>query len=106
MSEVVQFEFEGGGSVLVEAREAPAGKSLRRVAHGKEMRQAAEKFEAALELIKPVGNALLAKLRGLAVPANKVTVEFGLKVAGEAKFIIASAGAEANFKITLTWGDS
>jgi len=32
-----------------------------------------------------------------------VEVEFGLKMSAEAGAVVAAAGAEANYKVTLTW---
>jgi len=42
-------------------------------------------------------------LRELAVSPSEIGVEFGIKVSADAKAYIASAGGEANFKVTLIW---
>jgi hypothetical protein len=36
-------------------------------------------------------------------PPDKVEVEFGVKLNADAGVILASAGAEANYTVTLTW---
>ena len=66
--------------------------------------KARETFEAALERIKPVAGTIIAKLRGLSDPPDEAVVEFGLKMSGQAgSVVVASAGNEAHYKVTLTW---
>jgi len=103
---LVEFELEDGGTLLVEVDEpergrgaVPAGRGRRRGEPGK----ADEKFETVLAKIKPVGTALIAKIRELADPPDEVGVEFGLKLNATAGVVVASAATEANFKVSLTW---
>jgi hypothetical protein len=53
--------------------------------------------------IKPAATAIISKLRELNQPPDTIGVEFGIKLSAGAGAILASAGAEANFKVTLTW---
>jgi hypothetical protein len=39
----------------------------------------------------------------LAAKPSKVEVEFGITLTGESSALIAKVGAEAAFKVTLTW---
>lgn len=43
-----------------------------------------------------------------AIGPDEIEVKFGIKVSGQANWIVAKAATEANFEITLTWkhGDS
>jgi hypothetical protein len=104
MNKYVQFTLQGGESVQVEYQDGVVRSGASRGADDT-TQEAARRLEAALGIITPISNAILAGVKGIDTPAESVTVEFGLKVAGEAKFIIASAGTEANFRITLAWGE-
>lgn len=81
---VVGFEYEpvpgfhpaGAGDVLGELRKA---------------------VEPAVDAARVV----LEKVR--AISPDEVEVTFGIKVSGEANWIVAKAATEANFEITLTW---
>jgi hypothetical protein len=103
---LIEFPLEEGGSIVVETDEpAPEGGVVRAAAKpGEVAEQARETFEAALERIKPVAGTLIAKLRGLHDPPDEAVVEFGLKMSGQAgSVVIASVGAEAHYRVTLTW---
>ncbi len=65
--------------------------------------RARQTFEAALEKVKPLAETVIRKLRALHDPPDEVKVEFGLKLNSEVGAILAAAGAEANYKVTLTW---
>ena len=70
---------------------------------GEVIAKAGQTLEAALERIKPAASAIIATISSLPEAPDEVAVEFGLKVTGKAEMIVASAGVEANYKITLTW---
>lgn len=56
-----------------------------------------------MEKVEPMASLIVNKLRNLNEPADEVEVKFGLKLNAEAGAIIALAGAEANYEITLKW---
>ena len=104
MKRLVEFPLEDGSTILVEVDEpeGPGGAvQVRR--DSKTVEKAKQTFEAALDKIKPTANAVISKLRNLYDAPDEVTVEFGLKLSGEAGVVLASAGVEANYKVTLTW---
>ena len=45
----------------------------------------------------------LNQLQGLADSPGEIHVEFAIKLTTDARIIIAKAGAEANFKVSLKW---
>jgi len=51
--------------------------------------------------VTPAATAVINKFNSIGL--EKIEVEFGLKMSASAGVIIASAGMEANFKITLMW---
>ena len=102
MAQYIQFPTADGGTILVEVEE-PEGAVVPAARAGGVPEKARQTFEAAMERIRPVAGTLIAKLRGLHDPPDEVEVEFGLKMSAEAGAVVAAAGAEANYKVTLTW---
>jgi NTP-dependent ternary system trypsin peptidase co-occuring protein len=101
---LVQFPLENGESIVVEVDEVETqGGVVRATRPGEIAVKATETFESALETIKPAAGTIIAKLRSLLEPPDKIDVEFGIKLSADAKAYIASAGVEANYKVTLTW---
>jgi hypothetical protein len=101
---LVEFPLEEGGSILVEVDEPESESGLTRAGRPSEIpAEAGQTFESALERLRPAAGAIIAKLRGLADPPDEVQVEFGLTMSAAAGMVVASASAEANYRVTLTW---
>jgi hypothetical protein len=92
-----------GATVIVEVDETESEAGEERAARPGEIERADRSFQDALERVKPAASALAEKIRSLADPPDETTMEFGIKLTGKAGAVIASAGIEANYKITLTW---
>ena len=103
MKHLVEFPLEGSGSVLVEVDDTQAGRVARGTRPGEVAEKANQTFEAALDKIKPAAQAIITQLRGLNDEPDEVSVEFGIKLSAEAGAFIASAGVEANYKVSLKW---
>ena len=99
MKQLVEYEIKDGNSIVVEVDLPDAG--IERASRSDQIIKAKERFGDALEQIKPVAETVLSKLRNLS--ADEIGVEFGIKLSAKAGVIIASADAEANFTVTLTW---
>jgi deoxyhypusine synthase len=99
MIQVVEFPLEAGGTVLVEV-DVPDTQAAR-IGVSDQIRAAGESFEQSLQVLRPVAKAIMETLRELS--PQEVSAEFGFKMNVEKGVIIAKAGAEANFKVTLTW---
>ena len=54
-----------------------------------------------LEKLRPAIVSAVEHLKSVA--ADSMTVEFGLKVGGEAGLILAKGTAEVNFRVELSW---
>ena len=103
MKRYVEFPLEDGGTILVEVDEPEIG-GTRRVSRDNDVPERAQvTFEEAVGRVRPAAETIIRRLRDLADPPDQVGVEFGLKLSGTAGAIIASAGVEANYKVTLTW---
>jgi hypothetical protein len=101
---LIEFPLEDGGSIVVEVDEPePEGGVVRAARPGEIAAKAGQTFETALDRIRPAAGAIITKLRGLSDPPDEMTVEFGLKMSAEAGALVAAAGAEANYRVTLKW---
>ncbi|MFQ6102584.1 MAG: CU044_2847 family protein [Anaerolineae bacterium] len=103
MKRLVEFPLEDGGSILVEVEEAERPGMVPAAAAKGVPEKAQQTFEAALEKVRPAAAVIIKKLRALHDPPDEIEVEFGLKMSAEAGAFVAAAGAEANYKVTLTW---
>jgi hypothetical protein len=105
MKRLVEFPLEGGGSLIAEVRIDPdAGGGL--VPAGKIedfTEQATSTFEAALEGVRPVVEAIISKIHGIATTPSKVSVELAFKLNAKSGLILVALDTEANFKIVLEW---
>ncbi len=107
MKRLIEFPLEDGSTILVEVDEAESARGTLRVDRGgrddKTVEKANQTFETALDTVKPTANAVISKLRDLYDPPDEISVEFGLKLSAEAGVVLAAAGIEANYKVTLKW---
>jgi len=98
---LVEYEAPGGGTVLVEMAEQQTGPLPASTAGGTPSRKAGTQFMEALAGIRPIAEAVLKQIEGLA--PSQATVEFGVKLTGKAGVVLASAESEGHLKLTLTW---
>jgi Trypsin-co-occurring domain 1 len=102
VTRLIEIPLKAGGTLLVEI--ATAESSARRGLSSSDIAvKATRTFEEALDKIRPAADALISNLKQLAVSPNEIGIEFGLKITADAKAYVASASAEANFKIALKW---
>lgn len=102
MKRLIEFPLQDGGSMIVEVDEPmPESGAYRAARPGEVVAKAKETLEEALDKIKPASETIITKLRGLHDAPDEIGVEFGIKLSAEAGAFIASAGVEANYKVTL-----
>jgi hypothetical protein len=100
---LIEFPLDDGSSILVEVDEPETEGTVRAARPGEVAETARQTFEGALEKIKPAAIAIISKLRDVSDPPDQIGVEFGIKLNANAGAVIASAGVEANYKVTLSW---
>ena len=101
MTQPVLVKFESdSGPILVEVAEVQVG-PLPAAAGNAGVKDSGRKFMEAMSGIRPIAEAVLAQIEGLA--PSEAKVEFGVKLTGKAGVVLASAESEAHLKITLTW---
>ena len=98
MGELIRFDLEQGGEVLVEVDEDAFGvEPVSRDGDG--LVRASKGLEAALAAIGPAARAVLSSVDGLGLCEKQI--QFGVKLNGEVGAVIARSGVEANFQVTL-----
>ncbi len=104
MKRLIEFPLQAGSTIIVEVDEPePLGGVTRTARPGEVMEKAHQTFDDALDKITPAAQTVVAKLRGLHDEPDEIAVEFGIKLNAAAGAFIASAGVEANYKVTLKW---
>jgi hypothetical protein len=105
MKRLVEFPLDQGGSVVIEVDDPPGGPVTRGL--GKDRSTLVEKsdktFEDATAAVTPAARSLIARLRSMDDAPDEVGIEFGVQLSAQTGAFIASMGAEANFKVTMTW---
>ena len=94
---------EGAEVILVEITGPTAGPELAATPTEVVKRAAKALGELVDEQLKPVASAVVQSVRSMAHPPAETTIEFGLRLDAEARFVVAGATAEASFKVTMTW---
>ena len=107
MPDVIEFPLVNGGSVLVAVDETAGAEVVTRGWGEERARRAAERadetLEATLAKVRPVTDALLDSLSGLASRPAEITVEFAVQLTAAADVYIAKVGTAATFKVAVTW---
>jgi Trypsin-co-occurring domain 1 len=104
---IAEFTLEDGTKAYFEVPEPDTGDAVENVALGEEVYKvaagAAGSFERSLDQVKPVANAVMARLKtGLTTPADEVEVKFAFKLTVDAG-VLFTVGSEASFEVTLKW---
>lgn len=104
MKQLVEYPLEEGGSILVEVTVSDIEGRIQKAGRPDELPvKAAITFEAALNTIRPVANAIVSKLDGLQRPPDEVEVQFKLGLKTGANAVLTSLEADTNLQLTLKW---
>ena len=106
MKRLIEFPLEDGDLILVEVDvDEEVGGLVSTASDGRNdvPVKATMTFEAAMEKVKPAAVAIVKKLKALSDPPDEMEVSFGLKLSADAGAVVASAGIEANYTVTLKW---
>jgi hypothetical protein len=108
MKKLIEFLLEGGDVMLIEVEADEPEKSglvpANLGVHGENLpERATMTFQEAIDKVKPGAEIIIKKLRGLTDPPDEMQIAFGLKLNAAAGAVIASAGIEANYTVTLKW---
>ena len=100
---MIEFPMEDGTTLVVEVEEPIPEGVVRAARPGEIAERAGQTFEAALEKVKPMAATVVSRLRELAQSPDEIHVEFGIKLSASAGAVLASAGVEGNYKVTVVW---
>lgn len=97
--DLVNVPVEGDEAFLVEVDRRKV-----RVGRGDDtVENAAESFQRSLERVRAIAETVMTSLSDLAQRPDRVRVEFGVKLTGEANVIVTRAGGEAHFVVEIEW---
>ncbi|MGB6165007.1 MAG: CU044_2847 family protein [Pseudonocardiaceae bacterium] len=100
MTEMVRFDLAEGSTVLVEVDEASLG--IERVSRGRDgVVEASRRLTEALGSVRDAARESMDVLQTLS--PDRIELEFGVKLSGEAGAIIAKTAAEGHFTVKLSW---
>lgn len=103
---VLEFQIDGGGSVLVQAPSGgiPAGVVTRGLNPGPAIERAQQSFTRALDTIQAVSDSVLDQIKALSRQPDEMQVEFGLEFSAQAgSALLAAATGTAQLRVTITW---
>jgi hypothetical protein len=103
--DVVGFPLEGGGQVLVRVEDASLGTTgvvTRGGTIDERLVEAQCTFQAALEPVRAIAEAVLERLAAVDRPPDEIRVEFGLELSAKAGAIVTATGSAA-LNVALTW---
>jgi hypothetical protein len=102
MNELMRFELDDGGSVIVEITSDDPG--ITRASRTSDaIRSAAASFESAMGGVRDAATSALRYFRDVSQPPDEVTIEFGVALTAQAGAVIAQTTADAHLQVTLTW---
>lgn len=108
MKHLVEFTLENGGTVLMEAENSNFEEQIIRASSKRapqEVTKISNKtFEESLEVIKPVADTLLNKLKDMCNEPEEIKVSFGISMDLKAGMFI-SANTSSTFNVTLKWNN-
>lgn len=93
-SQVVEYQLENSTAVGFEFEPGPGF-------HQAGVKEIVGQVSKAIEPAVEAAKAVLEKVKE--IKPDGVEVKFGVKVTGEASWVVAKAATEASFEITLTW---
>lgn len=106
MTSVGDMQLGDGTSVRVELADGESGFDRVGRGPGGLARSSAETLQEALDHIRPALDTMASSVRQMVHRPDKVSVEFGIKLAAEAGVVVAKATSEANFTVTLEWSSA
>ena len=102
---ILRVPLESGEEILLEIESTGRSDDIVRARSGGETVVEAEKtFTEALRTALPAAEALVERIQQLGRRPDALEIEFGVRLTAEAGAIIAKAGGEARFAVTLKWG--
>ena len=103
MDELLSFRTSDGGVILVETSSLSSGTVTRGGRVESAVVEAAKSLDQVVGQLGPVVKGIVAQLRTTTAGPEEIGVEFAVKISADSNLVIARAGGEANFRITMRW---
>jgi hypothetical protein len=104
--DLIRFNLDGGGSVLVEVDEATASVARAgriRDAEGRLLQVAGQTLEQGLANVRDAAAAALGQFQAMTRSPDEVEITFGVKLDAEVGAVIARTGVQGQLEVKLTW---
>jgi hypothetical protein len=101
VTEVLRFDLDDGGSVLVEVLEEPG--VVRTARRGTLLQDAKLSFEKTLAGVRDAASSALGQFQSMSHRPDEVEIKFGVKLDAKAGAIIAQTGMQGHFEVKLKW---
>jgi hypothetical protein len=104
MSPLLELDVADGGSILVEVDERGGGGPVTRGGSPAEaVVKAGMTLEQVFARLGPALRGIVSELRSAAESPDEVEVAFAIRLSTGANIVIARAGGDANFSISIRW---
>lgn len=102
---LVEYEVEPGKYIFIEVEETETERGRSPVSTKPKLPEGTvRQFDEALDEVIPIADKIFQRFdKALRNKPNNVMVEFGIKMNTQVGAVVAAAGMEANFKISLSW---
>jgi hypothetical protein len=105
MADFIEMKTKSGATVRIEVTSERPGAGF---GHQSSTRAGAgaggtSAYDQTLEIIRACANDLIDTLQNLEAPPSAASIDFAIKIDGEAGAMIAKSGADAQFKVSLSW---
>lgn len=103
MTKYVEVPVSADGSVTIEVEDLDGGRTMRGGGGGAQLvEQSTHTLQESLHGLSDALQDIVGELRH-ASEVKRIEVELGLKLTGEAGFVVAKFGGEANFRVQVRW---
>ena len=91
-------------TILVEFPDRPGVRAVSLKDSAEELAEkSAQALDKAMDTVRGMAVRSVKAVKDLTDPPDNIEVEFGIKLDAEAGAMVAKAGTEASFNVTLTW---
>jgi hypothetical protein len=105
MADYIETKTKSGATIRIEVESGRLGAGFGHQSSTKVDSGAAgtSVYDQTLETIRACANDVIDTLQNLEAPPSAASIDFAIKIDGEAGAMIAKSGADAQFKVSLSW---
>ncbi|HEX9926262.1 MAG TPA: CU044_2847 family protein [Anaerolineae bacterium] len=105
MADYIETKTKSGATIRIEVGSERLGAGFGHQSSTKAGSGAAgtSVYDQTLETIRVCANDVIETLQNLEAPPSAASIDFAIKIDGEAGAMIAKSGTDAQFKVSLSW---